>query len=571
MKKGTDDLPANRRRLLLAALALCVLAVLPYIRSLDSGFCWDDYTTFLSGRDVKGDVVRTGFRTLGGAWHSSRFRRLPFLTYGIDYRLGGAYGRAHPLPFRLTGIALHVALVLLAWSAWLGISRRLGADGFVPASLGAAVLAVHPLASESVLYAAARPGTMLAVCTVGTLACLYGGLNRSGGKRWALLAGAAACLALGTLCKETGFFVPPAVAAAALAVTERRRLRGARYAALLLVPLALLWILHPARNDLRAGIARRFAPRTVTDDHFGLGQDFEFNAPNFVATQTRTFWRAASLAVFPFLRQNVDHRVRWNDGPWNPPWTVPAALGLLLVPAALVFAYLRREDGGGLPAVAALIVVLGYLPYLVVPGLQPLVEHRLLIPLAGLTLLAGCAFGALDVRRRPVAAAAAAVVLALGAAAFVRTGAWENEVTLWRDAVEKNGDRVRSKVELAVALARDRFRNPASLDEAVRLLEGVVRHHPDNILALGDLAAILTLTNRERDAIPHLERMRDLGTVRPRHVFLLAWLYGKYGRRDDALRTLDAVEPRLPSSLRSRARDLRSRLNSPTYPRSPSR
>ncbi len=551
----------SRHRHFLAALALCVLSILPYLRAIGGGFCYDDYTTFLSGRDAKGAVVRPAFHTLGGAWHTSRFRRLPFLTYAIDYRLGGGEdGRARPLPFRLHGIALHALLVLLAWSAWLGISRRMETDGFVSASLGAAVLAVHPLASESVVYAAARPGTLLAVCALGTLALLYGGLNRSGWKRWTMLAGAAVCLVLGALCKETGFVVPPAIAVASLAVTERRRLRTAGSIALIVTPLVLVSMLYPASGDLRTGIARRFTPETIRDDHFGLGQDFEFSAVNFIATQTRTFWRALSLAAFPFGRQNVDHPVRWNHGPWDPLRTIPAAAALLIVPAGLLLSYVRRKDGGGLPAIAALVLALGYLPYLVVPGLQPLVEYRLLIPLAGLALLAGCGAAALDLRRPAVIGAAAVVIITLGAATHVRTGAWDTELALWRDSVGKNGDRVKSRVELAVALTRDRFRHPASLDGAVRVLEDVVRERPNNILALGNLAAVLTLTDREREAIGHLERMRSLGTVRARHLFLLAWLYGKYGRSREALQVLDSVEDRLPPNLRARARVLRARL-----------
>ena len=145
-----------------------------------------------------------------------QYRPLLPLTLSANRALFGH----SPASYHAGNVAIHIAVVLLAWSLFTALCRLAGVrNGPTAALLGAALLAVHPVAGIPVNYICARDlGLML--CFL--LASLWGYISMvqhgESLRRWALVLG---LLGLSLLAKKNAVVAPALVLA--LEVTIFRR------------------------------------------------------------------------------------------------------------------------------------------------------------------------------------------------------------------------------------------------------------------------------------------------------------------------------------------------------------
>jgi hypothetical protein len=181
--------PGSPRSTLVAAAALVVVAVLPYLGSLRYPLLHDDRTlldnTWLARDADLGSILSRDY------WHgtdhagSDLYRPLTILTLAWNLRAG-----AGAMPFRLTNALLHAAVALLVWWTLARVLRILGGPAggglderpSIPAWIGAALFAAHPLASEAVLFAVGRAELLAAAFgLLAFQAALESGRARAGG------------------------------------------------------------------------------------------------------------------------------------------------------------------------------------------------------------------------------------------------------------------------------------------------------------------------------------------------------------------------------------------------------
>jgi hypothetical protein len=173
-------------RTTLFAVALVLLASIPYLGSLGHPMLHDD-RTLLDNRWLKEEAGPVSvFRH--HYWHGSRhhdsdlYRPLTILSLAWNLEADGP--RA---VLRGTNLVLHLFTVLMVWRILLHVSRRLDAgregNGAVGAFAGAALFAAHPLASEAVLFAVGRAELMAAALSMAAFLCL---LNGTEGNRYRL-------------------------------------------------------------------------------------------------------------------------------------------------------------------------------------------------------------------------------------------------------------------------------------------------------------------------------------------------------------------------------------------------
>lgn len=207
-------------RWLLVLLALLVLAaaVVPYVRTLDSEFVWDD--TFLIGPqlDVRApsDLVRlwkTPFdqSLKDEAMTRNYFRPAVLYTFALDRAVWGE----NPRGFHLTNVALYAAACFFLWLFAWELSGRP-----IAAALGTVLYALHPAHPESVAFVSGRTDVQSALFLFAALwaAVRFGPSIRD---PWMKLAPAAALLLPGLYAKEVALFGAP-VLLLALWVKERR-------------------------------------------------------------------------------------------------------------------------------------------------------------------------------------------------------------------------------------------------------------------------------------------------------------------------------------------------------------
>lgn len=180
---------------------LCALTAAAYVGVLQAGFVWDDHALVL-GNSLTASLAHLPQYFTSDLWAgtataigdgSGYWRPLMLLSLALDRAF---FGLAAP-PAHLHSLAWHLLAVLALHRLLLGLVRPL------PALVGAAVFALHPLQSEAVVWVAARNDTMAAALVLASLAVLRpaeaGGRRLLGG---ALLAGGA------VLSKESALLVP---------------------------------------------------------------------------------------------------------------------------------------------------------------------------------------------------------------------------------------------------------------------------------------------------------------------------------------------------------------------------
>ncbi len=267
------------------------------------------------------------------------FRRpLTMASYRLTNNLGGGVRTAH-----LESLALHLAVVAavggLAWT--LGLSW--------PVAVG--LMALHPLASESVVYLSARSELLATLAVVLAL--------------WALCAGH---LLLGAVASFASFGCNPATGASLIG----------------LIPLCLWrgWIRSWWRDEA-LGLTAMLALAVVV----GLGASW--NTPEvtqavgawwiYLLRQLAATVALAGLVVVPWPLV-VDHGFAWQTG------AMIAARMTILVAALTLAVALRRR----MPALLLLVAwwVCGFGARLWIPTWNYVTEHHAYLPLVGVALVA---------------------------------------------------------------------------------------------------------------------------------------------------------------------------------------
>lgn len=427
---------------------MAVLAVVPYVASLDHPLLLDDRTLVASAWIQNEVGVAKALRT--DYWHGTRhegsylYRPLTVMTLAWNARLAGS--RAG---FRIVNVALHAATTLLAFAA---LRRWMRLETGVPegaACLGAAFFAVHPLGSEAVLWSVGRAETLAAVFGLTALLLL---LTRP------VLAAAALFLAL--CAKESAVsWIVVGVAAWALLVRERPR-------AVVWIPQALALVAYLALRFAAIGAAR---PEIPFVDNPLVAVD----GPTRIANAVLLLGRYALAFVWP-RTLSVDHG--FDQIPVVPlwPWGGAAAAALALAWIAAVVGAVRRSR-----PVLAFLLLFPVASFVVTANIAfPIgtifAERLAYTPLVGLCGLA--AYGWTWTARRPVVTAVVAVaaILALAARTHAR-GEDYRDLATFHEATARASPRA---VKALANVGRTRLRTGRP-GEALEPLERAVAIKPD--------------------------------------------------------------------------------------------
>lgn len=415
-----------------------MVAALLYAPFLDHPFQYDDDHTIVQNPALRQpDAWRTaltGSMPASGEVPSGHYRPLAYLTYWLTLRLAGPA----PLPFHAVNLALH----LIAARLLFVLVRDLVGDGRA-AILAGALFALHPLASEAVLYASARAGLLAAVFALGALLCYVRArqrqmTGRSAPWRWT----AWAATGLGALLsKETSVVLPLLCLAVdrVVIVGAPRLTRWARWgphaAAWGALSLFVLW-LGPWRHAAAALAEPHALERYLAT----------------VANQASAIGMAIRLFIFPWPL-SIDHPI--------PAWLSAGSIALSVATVAWCVgslgAFLSRAPVARCAGFFALWVVIVALPTTLWPLNVPFQEHRAHLQLAALAALVGLGvISLLDAGRLPRKAAAGFGLAALIASAVLITGQgrrWSDPVRLWDHARATAPASFRAHANAGLALA----------------------------------------------------------------------------------------------------------------------
>ena len=521
----------------IALLVISAATVLAYSNTFRASFHLDDLPLI---------VQNPALRDLRTLWPPSGSRWLGYVTFALNYRMGGSavFG------YHLVNVLIHVCNGLLVY-ALAAVTLRTPAlrraelgplvGRYLPLAAGL-LFAVHPLATQAVTYVIQRFASLAALFYLLSLvlyaeARLSAEADRPAGARvagFATLSVLAAVAAMKT--KEISVTLPFVAAGYELLfLRPGRRLLPL----LILAPLAatpLLVIVQPALRDVVA--------------------DAGISSAVYLLTQTRVVVRYLRLLVLP-VGQNFDY-----DFPLSKSLSEPAVLlsiALLLAVGAfaallLVRALGTRRGAGllGFFGIAWVFVTLS-VESSFIPIKDVIFEHRMYLPSAGAAIALGTAllWGVERLRLRAAlglqcAAALSITCAPLAAATYRRNAVWQDELTLWSDVVAKSPGKARAHHSLGVAhFAR------GELNEAVSEYLLALRIRPWYPEALTNLGNAYAALGRLDEAIRQYRRAVLVAPGLPEAHNNLGNTLAAQGLREEALREYREalrLDPNLPEA-----------------------
>jgi len=440
-------MPTANRRFTLGSLTVALVASLAFWFGLPGMFVFDDIPNLVNNASIHLTRldVRALLDVLATPQVSGSMRGLPTLTFALDYlRAGGA----DPATFRTTNIVIH-ALTACAL-AWLFRSLLLAAAvNATKANAMACALALawalHPLQVSAVLYVVQRLQTMgtlfLVLALLAYLRARQAQMQGLPGRSSLLACAFSWALALG--CKEDSVLLPVYTLALELTVLRfaaadarvaKALRRGYLVAVLAGAAAYLLWVIpHYWRWDAYSGR--------------------DFSTWERLLTQPRVLCMYLWQILLP-LPRHMPFYYDWVQPSRSllHPWTTLPALAL--VAGLLVLAWrlrLRRP----LFALGVLLFFGAHAITSNVVGLELAFEHRNHFALIGAVLAVGSLLAGVGerFRMRPLAQTGlcAALLLALGSAAAMRSHDWRSNVSLAKASTQAAPGSPRAWVELCDA------------------------------------------------------------------------------------------------------------------------
>ncbi|MBY0588961.1 tetratricopeptide repeat protein [bacterium] len=434
---------------LLATFALAATIIVAYSHTLSYPFIFDDVPSIESNQHIR--MKSLSWQAMEEAMTDAPVagRPISYLTFALNYWIGGLDVRG----FHIVNIAIHFLASLLVYFVsdvtlqlyrategirvgWLNESRRT-----YIAILAALLFALHPIQIQSVTYLVQRMNSLASMLFLLALwLYILGRLRPMGSARilfW-LAAGVAWGLALGS--KQIAIVWPVTVLLYEWFFFQNLSAKWLRRG------LALFSIV----GVILLGIA--IVEFRVIGSVFNKYSVREFTLEERLLTQPRVLATYARLFVLPIPSQyNLLHDVRPSRSVFDPPTTFLAIVALIGY-TGIAFAMSVRNRLLAfcmLWPLVTLVVESSILP------LELIYEHRMYLPMFGLTLATAYVTGRL-LLRQPLASWAivlATVVLVLTSSTVIRNTVWKDHFTLWSDVIKKSPDLARPLVNRAGAHA----------------------------------------------------------------------------------------------------------------------
>jgi hypothetical protein len=444
-----------------AWLALAVLALLPYLGAIHHPLLYDD-RTLLDNRWLTTEAGPVSVFQ-HDYWHGTKhersdlYRPLTVLSLAWNMRYAGSREGV-----RIVNALLHVLATLALLEIFRRLCRDLGGDGPWP-FFGAALFAVHPLASEAVLCAVGRAEILAALFGMfafGRFLSLENGTRR----RAAVIAASAACFFL-ALCSKESAVSWVAIAAAYLAVTSAWK----RYERRDLLWTAAGWLVSLAAFLVLRGQAVGWTvhPPPFVDNPL-VAADAVTRGANavllFARYLAKALWPASLSIEYGFDQITVLPLL---------PWAGVCAVAIAAAIVAGIVVLVRRGSFAAAFLIAWVPAAFAVTGNFLFPIGTIFAERLAYLPLMGMCGLAG--IGLASIPRRRWGIAALGVLLAAGAGRTIARGRDCADLATLSEATASSSPRA---VKALVNAGRTRLRQGRAA-EAIPLFERAIAIWPD--------------------------------------------------------------------------------------------
>jgi tetratricopeptide (TPR) repeat protein len=539
-----NDQPDERAHLWVVVV-LCVVGFCLYANTLTSTFHFDDLGVIVNNPAIRHLDLLELFNAF-----NTRF--LAGLTFAVNYRLGGldVFG------YHFFNIWLHVcnAVLLYTFVQLLLNSERFRGqvrtyDHIRVAAATALLFLVHPIQTQAVNYIWQR-ATLLAVFfyLMSIVLYLYG---RTRDIR-SYFVGAVGCCLTAMLCKEIAFTLPFMIAILEFFVIADNRPLQRRW--LRILPFLLMLLIIPfllQRGDISLQLMQ---PHDLTR---GVSEEM-ITRKEYWLTQVNVIVAYLRLLIWP-AGQTIDHDYPLASQQGWCLWSI--SFGVLSIVAGSAIFYRR---GNPLLAFGILWFFLTLSVESLVTSADVLVEHRLYLPMIGLSIAAVSVIDQIFQNSKIMKVAWLSIFLMLSVVTIGRNTVWHDDLELWTDAIQKSPNKARAYNNRGVTYKKLNFINLAledfshaitinpryaeayynrggvykmkgDLSAAEKDYANVIELEPNNFQGFDARGYVFRRQGRDQEALKDFAASIALNPRNPEVFNNRAYIYQKQGRRDLAI------------------------------------
>ncbi|HXW13755.1 MAG TPA: tetratricopeptide repeat protein [Terriglobia bacterium] len=529
--------PTHQSQMSAWSLALLLLlAVLPYVNTLQNGFVYDDNNEVLTNPYIRsfsrvGDIFGTRILAhLGARGATNYYRPISIFGFLICNKLFGLL----PYGFHLANLLLHALIVCVLF----GLTKRLFQDQWL-AFISAAIFALHPIHTESVAWVSGVTDLELAVFYLATFWFFFASALPQGARSEWMQLGMVGSFILALLSKEQAVTLPLLAMIFEHFYREDRasttwRQKASRYGSLWL--LVVIYILFRIR------FFGAFAPVQLTRN-VSWYEAVLSAAPLAGLYVWKMIWPVHLIAYYSFHKSVTlfDPRV----------WTGVVALSL----CALAFGALWKRHR--LVSFGFIWFFINIAPVLNSRWLGPNVftERYLYLPSVGLCWVAAWYIKEIwsrsAVRTRIWRMAFAIFLGVLAVLAFVRIVTrnrdWRDDGTYYRVTLAAVPEAASLRLNLGAV-----YWNRMRPDDAEREWKQALVISPDSAQLLNNLGLVCASRKQNDEAIAYFERSMRLRPNYPDAHLNLGRLYKDMGRTSEAELQFRAAVALAPLSVGAR-------------------
>ncbi len=483
-------------------------------------------------------AVRAGLRWEGVKWafrtgHAANWHPLTWLSHMADCTLWGLNPSGH----HSTNVVLHALNAVLVF-----VVLRRFTGTFWRAAIVAALFAWHPLQVQSVAWIAERKNLLssffgfLSLWAYARYAQTRNGTTPGEGAGWArrvFYGLALGAFALGLMSKPmlvTWPFLMLLLDFWPLGRWSRSAWRG-----LLIEKIPFLFF--SAASSVVTLLVQKRGGAVAPLELLPFGTRLENAAVSYLRYSGKAFYPESLAVIYPYEEQ------------WPAEALSAALLMLLVVSGAAVLLWRRRPwlPVGWFWFVGTLVPTIG----LVQVGEQSIADRYVYVPLIGLSLL--IAWEAAQWWPRATWARTVGVIVAVAVLGLCvmqtrrQLPHWENNITLFRRAVEVSPHSATARKNLGEALAR-----AGRFAEALVEYEKALQIHPTDAAILSDLGTVLLRLGRADEAVQRLRAALETNPNDPDFPFNLANALLELGQTDAAIRAYEQSLAMKPNHARAR-------------------
>lgn len=450
------------------AVAVAMLTALVFLPVVQGGFLsWDDHGLFIENTQYRG-LSASHWNWMCTTFYFGHWQPLSWLSYALDYTMWGM----NPTGWHVANLLLHslnAFLVFLLCRRFANITA--GRDDPRICALAALFYAIHPLRVEVVAWLATR-GYLLA-----TTFCLLTGLfylravSRSRYPFAALF-----FFALATATKGIGMMLSPVLLL--IDWFPLGRIRSVRQAFLCTAEKLPFFLLSAL-----TGIAAFWSKNTQG----GMADVEQYGFLTRFGQAVSSFWFYLYKTVAPFSLSPL------YDKPPSA-WTV--AVSLLLTGTLLCGLFLcRRRLRAGFTVISAFFLLIFPMLGFTQSGKQVMAERFTYLAAVPFSVLLATGLMHLKSNRRPAVAVLSVFLVFCGVQSFFWASCWNNDLSLWRGALQTDPQNAHAHNSAGVALL-----NSGEYEEALHCFDKALEIVPWDGLARHNRALVLTLLRRHDEA-----------------------------------------------------------------------